>query len=225
VFVGLAGPTVVNEPVPQRLARERGAWFVQPMSSSASPRILRRERVYAGYMTVERLLLRLADGQEIWREVETHGDSVAVLPYDPVRRTALTVRLYRAPVLSIGGDEPLHEACAGMIDPDDASLEEAVRRETMEELGVLLGPLEFIACLWTSPGVIAERCNLFLAPFTAADRVAAGGGLASENENIEVIESELPWLAQEADRGAIADAKLFMLLQTLRLRRPDLFGP
>jgi hypothetical protein len=40
-----------------------------------------------------------------------------------------------------------------------------------------------------------------------------------------VVERPLAALAAAADRAEIADAKLFSLVQTLRLRRPELFGP
>src|SRR5215831_8090804 len=43
--------------------------------------------------------VRLADGQCVTREIEHHGDAVAVLAYDPSRRTALLVRQLRAPML------------------------------------------------------------------------------------------------------------------------------
>jgi hypothetical protein len=46
---------------------------------------------YTGYVTVERLRIRLQDGVEFWREVERHGNAAAVLPYDAMRRSALTV--------------------------------------------------------------------------------------------------------------------------------------
>jgi hypothetical protein len=36
--------------------------------------------------------------------VESHGDAVAVLPYDAERRCALVVRLFRAPVLVTTGE-------------------------------------------------------------------------------------------------------------------------
>ncbi len=44
------------------------------------PAIIRRPKLHHGYLTVERLNIRLADGAEVTREVETHGDAVAVLP-------------------------------------------------------------------------------------------------------------------------------------------------
>jgi hypothetical protein len=45
---------------------------------------------------------------------------------------------------------------------------------------------------------------------------------ADEPENIDV-EISLPELAGRADQAAIKDAKTLLLVQTLRLRGPDLF--
>src|SRR6202521_6116464 len=84
------------------------------------PEILERQIAHAGYLTVERLRMRLTDGAEVSREVERHGDSAAVLPYDVERRSALVVRLFRAPVFVASGEEMSEEACAGMIENEDA---------------------------------------------------------------------------------------------------------
>ena len=185
------------------------------------PEILERRIAYAGYMTVTRLRVRLADGAEVWREVERHGDAVVVLAYDEARRRALLVRLFRAPVLEAAGEDASIEACAGMIGDEDA--ETAVRREALEEMGVLLGPLDYIARVWPSPGVSTERQSLFLAAYTAADRTEAGGGAPGEHEGITVIERPLTALAADADYGRITDGKLLTLIFALRLRRPELF--
>jgi len=68
------------------------------------PRILERTVAYAGYLTVERLRLRLVDGAVVWRELERHGDAAVVLPYDCGRRCALVAHLFRAPVLAASGE-------------------------------------------------------------------------------------------------------------------------
>jgi hypothetical protein len=65
--------------------------------------------------------------------------------------------------------------------------------------------------------------DLFLAEYSAADRVTAGGGLADEHEEIEVIEMPLRDLAAMIDGGEGMDMKLMLLVQTLRLRRGELF--
>jgi nudix-type nucleoside diphosphatase (YffH/AdpP family) len=179
--------------------------------------------MHTGYLTIERLRLRLADGAEAFREVESHGNAAAVLPYDAERRCALVVRLFRAPVLVATGGFISEEACAGMIELEDAPA--TARREANEELGVDLKSLEFIARVWSSPGVSTERQSLFLAPYCPADRSGKGGGVQGEDEGITVVERSLDGLAFDANQGRIADAKLLTLVLALRLRRPELFAP
>jgi nudix-type nucleoside diphosphatase (YffH/AdpP family) len=191
--------------------------------TDAEPTLLDHTVLHRGYLTVERVRYRLA-GEDVSREVERHGDAAVVLPYDPARRCALLVRLPRAPVLLATGGAELVEACAGMID-DGENAADAARREAKEELGVALGDLQYVGRLWSSPGITTERQTLYLAAYGADDRTGAGGGVAGEREAIAVIERPLAELAHEADRGGIADAKLFTLLQTLRLGQPALFHP
>jgi nudix-type nucleoside diphosphatase (YffH/AdpP family) len=188
------------------------------------PVVRRRDRLSSGYIRVDRLTIRLAGGAEVVREVETHGHAVAILPYDPVRRRALVVRLFRAPPFDVCGLTELEEACAGMIDDTDADAETAVRREAEEELGLAVGDLEFVARIWPSPGISTETATLFLASYSPEDRTGTGGGLASENEDITVVERSLTDLAEDADAGRIADGKLLTLVLALRVRRPDLFA-
>ena len=185
------------------------------------PQILERQIVYTGYLTLERLQVRLADGAQVWLEVERHGESVVVLPYDAERRCALVVRQFRAPVFDTTGEEVLEEACAGMIGNEDA--ETAARREAYEELGVALQSLELIGRFWSSPGVSTERHSLFLAPYRAADRVGPGGGVTHEHEGITVVERSFAQLGADVDHGWIADGRLVTLLLALRLRRHQLF--
>ena len=197
------------------------------LTEAMRPEILDRDTTHIGYVTVERLRVRLADGAEVIREVESHGDAVAVLPYDPERRSALIVRLFRAPAFDRFGDEVLEEACAGMIETSHGQpADEAgtVRREAMEELGLRLADLEFVARVWSSPGVSAERVALYLAPYQPRDRIGPGGGVAEEHEAITVIERPLRQLADDADAGRIVDLMLFALVLALRARRPALFA-
>ena len=104
------------------------------------------------------------------------------------------------------------------------SAAESIRREAEEEAGLRLGALEPVVTCWASPGVSTERFTLYLSAYVAADRTGPGGGRAEELENIEVKELSLAELARRADQAAITDAKTLLLVQTLRLRRPDLFS-
>jgi nudix-type nucleoside diphosphatase (YffH/AdpP family) len=180
------------------------------------------ETLYQGFSRYLVATFRQPDGQAVRREIEDHGNAVCVLPYDAGRRTAILVRQFRAPVfISAAQDETL-EAIAGLLEgPDPAA---CVRREAFEEAGLRLDALEHVVAAWTMPGISTERIDLYLAPYGPADRVGAGGGLAEEHEHTTVVELGLAELATMADAGELADMKTLVLVQTLRIRRPDLFG-
>ena len=177
---------------------------------------------YRGWASLLLANVRLGDGRMVARVIEDHGNAACVLPYDPARRIALLVRQLRTPTLYAAGIATLIEAPAGLIDAGEDGAT-AATREAMEEVGLRLAALEPIGRVWTMPGVSAERMSLFLGAFTQADRVAQGGGVATEHEDIEVIELPLAELAAMADAGTLTDLKTFTLVQTLRLRRPELF--
>jgi nudix-type nucleoside diphosphatase (YffH/AdpP family) len=179
------------------------------------------ETVYQGYVTLMMATLGAPDGGTFKREIEHHGHAVAVLPYDPERRTALLVSLPRAPVIWSDGPPELLEAIAGMIDGEEP--EACARREALEEAGVRLGELQRVAGAYASPGVSSERVQLYLAPYAREDRVAAGGGVAHEQENITVMEVPLAQLWAWLEEQRIEDMKTLTLILMLRTRRPELF--
>ena len=87
-----------------------------------------------------------------------------------------------------------------------------------------LSELERVASVWSSPEVSTERVNLFLAAYTERDHTSQGGGVTAEGESITAVELALGDLAAMADAGGLTDMKTMLLVQTLRLRRPDLFA-
>jgi nudix-type nucleoside diphosphatase (YffH/AdpP family) len=176
---------------------------------------------YEGWTTLSVATIRTPDGDLIKREIEDHGPAVAILPYDPKRGVAMLVRQFRPPVFQAAGETEMLEVPAGLIEDDGP--EGSARREVEEEVGLALSKLEPIGVEWSMPGLSTERIHLFLAPYSAEDRKGEGGGLAHEHESIIVEEIALKDLAAQADAGRLADLKTFALLQTLRLRRPELF--
>jgi nudix-type nucleoside diphosphatase (YffH/AdpP family) len=184
--------------------------------------ILRSQTVYKGWLKVVRLTLLTRSGAMVEREVVERGNAATVLPYDPERRVALLVRQPRPAVAHVGGPQVLLEAPAGKIDAGETA-ETCARREALEEVGVGLGELDLVASSWPSPGAWCERIDLFLAPYGAADRVAAGGGVASEHEDIDVVEMALAELWSAVQGGEIADLKTLALVLALKVRRPEVF--
>lgn len=185
-------------------------------------RLIDREMIYSGWGRFLMLQVELGDGRLVQRQVEDHGEAAAVLPYDAERRMALVVRQPRVGPLYSGFDPHLVEAAAGIIDPGETAAATAVR-EALEELGVRLGDVAPVAAAWSMPGISSERIHLFLAPYSAADRVGPGGGVAEEGEEIEVLELPLQTLVQQADSGTLTDIKTLALVWALARRRPELF--
>ena len=187
-----------------------------------APALLETRLIHHGRSRYVAARVRLADGAVVQREVEDHGHAAAVLPDDPERRTALLVRLARVGPLLSGADPYLLEAPAGMLDGEDA--EAAVRREALEEAGVRLQALEPAGAPHAMPGVSTETVALYLAPYGPADRIGAGGGLAEEHEQIEVVEAPLSELWDRLEAGELRDLKTLALVALLKARRPELFA-
>ena len=185
-------------------------------------KIISTSVLYRGFCKLLRVQLRLEDGAEVEREVEDHGAAVAVLPYDPSRRTALLIRLLRAPVLVAAQIPALLEVPAGLVEGDDPA--DAARRELREETGFQVNDLEYMGWVWSMPGISTERMHLYLARYSASDRVGAGGGVESEHENITVVEMSLTELWIKAQGDEIKDMKTLALVLTLHVRHPELFS-
>ena len=150
------------------------------------------------------------------REVYDRGNGAVVLPYDPVRGTVLLTRQFRLPAHVTGHDAMLIEACAGLLDDNDA--ETTARKETEEELGYRLRHIERVFDVFMSPGSVTERLVFFVAVYDASDRISDGGGHEGEGEDIEVLEMTLGDALGRVERGEIVDAKTVILLQHVRLK-------
>jgi len=185
-------------------------------------RILETKTLHDGWTRLLLARVRLADGSIAGREIEDHGRAVAVLPYDPARGAVMLVRLLRPPMLYAEGLEASLEAPAGIIEDEPA--EDSARREALEETGLRLTQMEFVASAWSSPGLSTERVELYLAPYAERDRIAPGGGAAGERENITVAELSAAHAWRLTQTGDLRDLKTLTLLMALRLRRPEMFG-
>jgi nudix-type nucleoside diphosphatase (YffH/AdpP family) len=145
------------------------------------------------------------------REVYDRGDGAAVLLYDLDRRTVIVVRQFRLPAFVNGNDDLLIEVPAGVLDQAEPELR--IRAEVEEEAGYRVGALEKVFEAFMSPGAVTERLHLYMARYSAADRISGGGGHPDEGEDIEVLEVNFDEAMSMVKSGAIRDAKTIMLLQ------------
>ncbi len=162
--------------------------------------------------------LRRRDGQwqRLSREAYDRGNGAVLLLWDPVRRTVVLTRQFRLPAFLNGSpDGQLIEACAGLLDGDEP--EACIRREAEEETGYRIRAPRKVFEAYMSPGSVTEKLHFFVAEYEPGDRVRAGGGVAEEGEDIEVIEMPLAEALAAIASGRIQDGKTIMLLQHVAL--------
>jgi nudix-type nucleoside diphosphatase (YffH/AdpP family) len=184
-------------------------------------RIKKVEVLSAGWSTLKKTTydFRRRDGswQTQSRETYDRGDGCAVLLYNRERRTVLLIRQFRFPAYVNGHPEPMIEVCAGLLDTADP--ESCIRKETAEETGYRIDRPVKVLESFMSPGSVTERLHLFVAEYDPSSRVTAGGGVESEEEDIETLELGFGQALAMVASGEILDAKTIMLLQWATLNR------
>src|SRR3954471_2034534 len=164
-----------------------------------------------------RYLRMVVRGQ--WEYVErTHAQGMAVIiiavtPDDRV----LLVEQYRVPVQARTIEMP-----AGLVGDDHAgdTVEEAARRELIEETGWQAGRVQVLLTGPTSSGMSGERIAFVRA--TQLTRVGPGGGVGGEDITVHAVpRAEAPaWLMAQAREGFEVDMKLWAGLWMID-RDPD----
>jgi nudix-type nucleoside diphosphatase (YffH/AdpP family) len=144
------------------------------------------------------------------------GDAVAALLYDPDRGKVITVNQFRAPAVDLSKDGGwLIEAVAGMINGSvDNAPEETpfacLVREVEEETGYKVSEAHPICNFFASPGGSSERIYLFYAEVRETDKVAQGGGLTSDGEDIQIVEFDREEFFAKLMAGEFEDPKLII---------------
>jgi nudix-type nucleoside diphosphatase (YffH/AdpP family) len=160
---------------------------------------------------------RRADGR--WerhlRSLFRRPDAVVVLPYDAERKKLLLTRQFRLGAHMNDGSRGMLEACAGTLDANEDP-EACMRREAMEEMGLEVGATRFLFEAFVSPAATTEKLYFFVAPYGPEARIAPGGGLEDEGEEIEVIEADWAETLRQAEAGEIRDAKTLTLVFWLK---------
>ena len=155
-----------------------------------------QETVYEGVLVnVRRDKARLMDGRITNREVVEHPGGVAVFAMDDQGRVAL-VRQYRYPM----GEETL-ELPAGKLEPGEDPRDSGLR-ELAEETGLVPGTFEDMGCLYSSPGILAERIYLYF-----AKDLTQGPTHPDDGEFVETVWLPYQDLVDKARRGEIKDGK------------------
>lgn len=175
-----------------------------------------KTRLLDDFVKVDRLKIT-AYGETFERLLVTAKDAVSVLVKNIDTGNFYFVQQVRA--CKHESDDPtLIEVVAGMLDKDE-SVEEAVSRECLEEIGHAIENLIFWGSSYSAPGIVTEKMYFFYAETSDALKVNEGGGVASENEHIEVLSFSEDELLQRLKDNKWEDSKTVVLVQRYFLEK------
>lgn len=184
--------------------------------------VVKQETAYRGFFQIDRYKVRhrLFEGgwsKEITREVFERGQAAAVLPYDPETDSVVLIEQFRIGAVAAGEPPWLIEIVAGIIE-DGESAEDVVRREAVEEAGLVITDLESVTRCFLTPGGASETCHIFCGRASSANACGIHG-VENENEDIRVSTHNLDDAARMIADGTIKNAITIIALQWLLLHR------
>lgn len=151
------------------------------------------------------------------RECYNRGNGVAVLLYNKEKSTVILTKQFRMPIYENDKREGMSiEVCAGAIDKNE-SAKVTILREIEEEVGYEIKDATCVLEAYMSPGAMTEKLYLFVAEYSDAMKVSGGGGLDSEDEEIEVLELPFNDALHMINTKQIIDAKTILLLQHAKI--------
>lgn len=183
-------------------------------------KILKREILSDNWYTLNKITFEYRNPNGQWeeqsREAYDRGNGATILLYNQDRKTVILTRQFRIPTYLNGNESGmLIEACAGLLDKDNA--EDCIKKETEEETGYQVSKVRKVFESYMSPGSVTEIVHFFVAEYDKSMKVGDGGGLESEQENIEVLELDFDAAYNMISTGKIKDGKTIMLLQYAKL--------
>lgn len=128
-----------------------------------------REKLYEGYLTIEDY-----DGKEVIK----YPNTIGAIIFDTIKEKYIFVEQTRATA-----ESKTLEICAGKIDKNE-EVEEALKREIIEETGYKVDKITHICDYYTSIGYSTEVMSLFYVE--VSEKVGDGGGV--DGEDISLVE-------------------------------------
>lgn len=185
--------------------------------------IVEETRLFDEFLKVDKVILNHdthSGGKlsNICRYVLHRPAAVGVVLENITTKKIILVQQLRFPVARFQNNGWLTEIIAGLIDEGE-SPEECARREVMEEVGYKVDKLELIMDYCPNVGISDEQITLYYGQVTSDDKIAEGGGLDDESEDILIIEKDIDDLFNEVQSGKIIDGKSIVALQWLALKK------
>ena len=181
--------------------------------------VLDERDVYRDFFRIVKAKLQFErfDGSmtsEVSRLNFVRGHSAAILLHDPLSDEFIFVEQFRYPAYTADStDGWLLEIIAGVVEEGE-SPREVARREALEETGYKCRNVRLLHEFYPTPGGSSERISVFFG--LAGKKAAAGGGLASENEDIRVVRRSVAQTYRDLERGRLRDGKTIVALLAVK---------
>jgi len=185
-------------------------------------KIIRESILYQGWSTLIQYVIDYIRSDQhtetLVREIYDSGDGVVVLLYNNKTDKILLIRQFRLPVYLNGHPTGfILECCAGLLDHHQP--ESTAKKEIEEETGYRLQNIHKIYEAFATPGAHKEKIHYYYGLYDEQMQVSQGGGLITENEDIEIIEYPYSQIPELLKSGAIIDSKTIILLQWALLNK------
>jgi len=145
--------------------------------------IIDRKPKYQGYLGIDEITYRTKSGKEGKKELMVRKNGVAALLYDTIKQKYILISQWR-----VGAASDVVEIVAGTLDKLGEDPQEAIIREIKEEVGYAIDSIKLIDECYMSPGGTNEVLTIYFCE--VSEKIAEGGGLASELEEIDTIEMD-----------------------------------
>jgi ADP-ribose pyrophosphatase len=133
---------------------------------------------------VDELTVKTKGGKEVKRELMVRKDAVSAVVYDTIKKKFIFVSQWRP-----GSNSDITELVAGTLDKLNEDPRDAMMREIDEEIGYKTDSIKLIDECYMSPGGTSEIITIYYCE--VSQKIGEGGGVADENEEIDIIEMDL----------------------------------
>ncbi len=169
-------------------------------------KILSKNNVYKGFLTLNELDVKLENGENVRREVIEKKDTVAIVALNDKNEVFFT----KQPRVAINKDCSI-ELPAGLVEPGE-NPEIAARRELEEETGCICDSMELLQKFVADPGCCNNVSYMYLA--RGAKQVKELN--LDDDEFLECFTIPLEKAFEMIDNGELYDAVSLISLMRLR---------
>lgn len=145
------------------------------------------------------------------REILNTGDGTAILLYNLEKREIVLIKQFRLASMIQGNETGIiYEVPAGLVENNDHY--STIIKEVKEETGYVIEKAEFLFQGYATPGVKTETIYFYAAPYNEGTLKLEGGGLLSEQEEIEIVHMTFDTAIEMVFDRTIMDLKTIALL-------------